>query len=597
MDIISAQSRDQLRLTVNVERKSLEESTRALRSRRNALAPISRLHPETLATIFTLLSAAAWHERSVHLEWIRATHVCRLWREAALNYPRFWSYINFTKLTPVGMAEILARAKTMPLHLNLEEDIYHYMARVESIGTYLYAHISHTSHLKIRGYLPATVVNRLVSPAPALESLSLSYASPGLHIIPDNFFSCTTPRLTSLKLDGYDVAWKSSLLKGLRILEIRNLSAKARPELNDWLDALNEMPQLKELSLRDATPVAPLAHPLISRTVSLPSLTHFTIDASAKDCALALAPLLLPTLTWLHVDIISHDEESEDVQLLIPYIARNVHVLQDIESIRSILIAGEQTYAEVCAWVMPDADVEVHNPATLGDMSRSACLMFSAIGKIWRNGVDTAILDALLTVICLNSVLTLTAHNYTRLSKEFWLRHASRLPLLEQARLVPTSVRAFREMLAEDTPPDGPRLPSLTRLILLYVTLTVPRTDHLGDMLIKRVEGVPVEFLDLSTCVGADCAIQVLSEIVVDVQKPLHAPRMTMEEFSKQVAITYEKVEEYDDWLRRPWYAWHGGMDDDEGDFEFKYKYKDDAGYDYQFDYNDIWRYEIYEGE
>jgi hypothetical protein len=114
--------------------------------------------------------------------------------------------------------------------------------------------------------------------------------------IPNNLFNCTAPRLTSLKLNKYDVSWKSPLLKGLQSLEILEPSAKARPELNDWLDALNEMSQLKDLSLQSATPVARLANPLISRTVTLPSLDYFCINSSAKDCALALAHLVLPLL-------------------------------------------------------------------------------------------------------------------------------------------------------------------------------------------------------------------------------------------------------------------------------------------------------------
>jgi len=141
------------------------------------------------------------------------------------------------------------------------------------------------------------------------------------------------------------------------------------------------------------------------------------------------------------------------------------------------------------------------------------------------------------------------------------------MPLLEQARLVPAAVSAFREMLAEDIllDSDGPQLPMLTKLILLDVRLTAIRTYHLGDMLIKRVEqGVPLEVLDLRTCIAADRAIQFLAEIVVDVQEPLNARQMAMEEVFKYVGIGYRDEVEYDDG-RRPWY---GNMDDAEGEDE-----------------------------
>jgi hypothetical protein len=393
------------------------------------------------------------------------------------------------------MAEILSRAKMAPLHLEADFTKWS-LAHLDVFQRLLEAHVSHTRHLKFSGFglHLSTVVRRLVSPTPTLESLSLSHKSP-LHtvpyaIIPDILLNCTAPNLTSLKLEKCNIGWKSPLLKGLRILEILNLSANARPELNDWLDALNEMPQLKELSLQSATPLAQLADPLISRTVTLPSLTHFRIDASAKDCELALAHLVLPTLTWLHVDVESHDRGGGDVLLVIPYVARNVYVLQDIEPIRSILIAGESERAEVLTWTTPGADVKVCDPDTLGDMSRSACLQFAAKGDRWNYGVDTEIFDALLTLLPMNSVSTLSAQNCTRLSKKSWLKHASRLPLLEQARLVVTTVKAFRGMLAEDTPLDsgGPRLPMLTKIILLEATLTA-RKDVLSARHTHRTRG------------------------------------------------------------------------------------------------------------
>ena len=580
MDAISAQSRNHLRQTVIDEIKTLEESTRALKSRRNELAPISRLPPETLGTIFTLLSASAWNERPVNLEWIRVAHVCRRWRDAALNHPRFWSYINFTKLTSAGMAEILARAKMAPLHL--EADVSRWMpAKTRAFEGQLETHISHTRHLSISGYLENPLA-RLSLSAPILESLSLSHIYLGFPI-PDNLFNRTAPNLTSLELEKCDISWKSPLLKGLRNLRILDISTKASPKLEVWLDALNEMTKLETLSLRSATPLAPLASPLISehsRTITLPSLTHFHIDAFAKNCAFALAHLVLPNLTRLHIDVKSHDKEGEDVRLAIPYVARNVDVLQDIEPIRSILIAGERTCAEVYAWAMPDADVKICDPETLGHMSRSACLLFTAKGDKWRNGVDSAIFDALFTHLSVDSVLTVTTQNRTRLSKEFCVRHAPRWPLLEQARLVPTSVGAFLEMLAEDTPPDGLRLPSLTRLIVLHVRLTSLRMYHLGDILIKRVEqGVPLEVLDLRTCVAADRATRSFSEIVVDVQEPVDAPPMTMEEFFKDVGIGYRDRVEYDDG-RSPWY---GDMDDGESEDEDEDEDEDEGEPDDEF--------------
>ena len=121
---------------------------------------------------------------------------------------------------------------------------------------------------------------------------------------------------------------------------------------------------------------------------------------------------MLPALIWLNVDAKSCDR-LEDMHLVIPCVARKIHGLQRTEPLRSILITGERTRAEVVAWTTPDADVKVFDSDTLSSASVSACLMFAATGMNWQNGTDTAISDALLTLLPVDSVSTLTAQNLT----------------------------------------------------------------------------------------------------------------------------------------------------------------------------------------
>ena len=559
-----AESRDHLLQAIDGEIISLEESTRALRSRRNALAPISRLPLETLAAVFFFLSPPATFFTSFHfnrygyfndyghLAWMRVAHVCQQWRETALNNPRLWSHINFTintvKLTPVAMAEVLARTKMEPLHLEADFSKFS-AAQLDAFGRQLEVHISHTRHLSIRGHLQSAL-DRLVSSAPTLESLFLAHSH--LHselsqaVIPVNVFNDTAPSLTTLELLNCDVSWKSHFFKGLRTLKIRGLSIEARPRLEDWLDALNEMAQLETLLLSNATPPAPPAASLISepsRTATLPSLTRFDISASARDCALALAHLVLPALTELQVNAESHDGGGEDVHLVIPYVARSLYRLLNTEPLRSLRISGKRTHVMVHAWTVPD-----DSQAGVPNLSFSASV-FVAPGSVkWLHGVDTAIADGLLTLLPVNSVSTLTTKDCTRLSKEFWLSHAPRWSLLKQVLLVPTAIKAFRDMLVEEAPPDGPRLPLLTKITLIYVKWTALRTFYLCDMLMERVEqGVPLEVLDLPLCVAADRAVQLLKEIVVDMHK--HPARMTEEPaaFNWNGGIGYSSEVEYYD--------------------------------------------------
>jgi hypothetical protein len=422
------------------------------------------------------------------------------------------------------------------------------------------------------------MLERLVSSSPTLEFLSLSHKScpPTQLVLPVDLFNCTAPGLTSLQLEGCDISWESPLLKGLQTLEIHGSSTEARPELEDWLDALNEMPQLETLILESATPLASLTPPISEplRPVTVPFLTKFHISSSAEDCELAFAHLKLPALTWLRVDAESHEKGGEDVQQLIPYVARNVCGLQGIEPLRSIVIYGKRKRAELISWSMADADVEFYNLkiSALECASAPACLMFTAKGSNWDEEVNIEILDSLLMLLPVNSVSTLTAKSRTGLDKEFWLDHASRWPLLKQIRLVPPAVKGFRAMLAEDIPPDGPRLPSLTNLILTAVGLTALRTFDLRDMLIERVEqGVPLEVLDLRECDVSDRAIRLLREIVVDVPQPFGGQIMRKEDpavFNLHGGIGYRGEVDYYEW---PWYGCMGP--------ESEYEYHDEYGY------------------
>jgi hypothetical protein len=103
--------------------KSLEESLRALKYRRNALSPVSSLLPELFAAIFSMLCLPGTSSQDGDLDYhhrarLRVSHVCHQWREIALNLPLLWSHVNFISesLSSVGIAEILIRAKSAPLH-------------------------------------------------------------------------------------------------------------------------------------------------------------------------------------------------------------------------------------------------------------------------------------------------------------------------------------------------------------------------------------------------------------------------------------------------------------------------------------------------
>ena len=180
-------------------------------------------------------------------------------------------------------------------------------------------------------------------------------------------------RLASAKPQQHyycDISWKLPLLKRLKCLEIFAPTRAARPELTVWLSALDEMPQLATLTLHSASPIAPPIYS-VGRTATLPSLTGLNILADPGDCALTLAHLDLPALTWLCVTA-THLPDSSELQNLLPHVARHAHGPQDTQALQSVLLFSTNNRADIFAWPMPDDNVEVHDPPTLSATPRVA---------------------------------------------------------------------------------------------------------------------------------------------------------------------------------------------------------------------------------
>jgi hypothetical protein len=184
-------------------------------------------------------------------------------------------------VSPAGATEMLTQSRVAPLYLEARVPLGHWdNARFTAFQGELQAHISHICHLGITAEYShlCKTIERLVSPAPTLEYLSLCSEENRERrvFVPNTLFDGITPRLSHLELHNCDFSWRSPLLKGLTYLEIRK-PTDARPSLSLWLDALDEMSQLVTLTLHSASPISPPFPFDVERTVTLPSLTNLDI--------------------------------------------------------------------------------------------------------------------------------------------------------------------------------------------------------------------------------------------------------------------------------------------------------------------------------
>ena len=524
---------------IQAEIRSVEESVRVLKLRRNALQPISSIPPEIFVAIFSYLCLpgipSLGGKPSRNCARLRISHVCHQWREIALNQPRLWSHVNFNAVSLAAAAEILNRAKSVPLYIETGVSGRYDDDRFVLFLKEVQARLPHTRHLSIStesfGTMYRGLKHVLVSPAPTLEYLSLFCEEDDNQRMADRqlsishtLFGGSTPRLSCLKLHNCNISWNSPLFKGLTHLEILTPYKMARPSLAVWLDTLDEVPQLKTLTLHSASPAAVHLPFDVERTVTLPSLTHLDISASLPDCALVSAYLDLPALTSLCLTGMDPPTNGS-VQDYLAYVVRHVHGPQDIRPLQSVLIRDHWDELDLLAWPVPDIDTFVHDPpAFLG------ATLPTRVKLSFRNIVThLELFETMMAALPLDGLLTLAAVDLkSSLSvdlkiQQFWLRLLPNWPLLQRVRLAPIVLRGFIMALLEDC--KVPLLPSMTELALAETTLDAGQTRFLCDALLKRVEqGVPLETLDLRMCRRDPyniVAVQSLSEIAIDILRPL----------------------------------------------------------------------------
>ncbi|KAG9223959.1 hypothetical protein CCMSSC00406_0004425 [Pleurotus cornucopiae] len=178
---------------------------RILREHRNADCSNTRkLPPEILSMIFGILNDQRPQYR--HSKWIELTHVCRTWRNTALNDPSLW--IDFVGVRPKWIPEIFARSKAAPLNLRYGHynDIPH---QVSFVFDHVAEHPERIKKLEIHSKGP--FLELLNKPVPFLESLSVTTTDV---TFPPDFLGGAAPRLTFVKCNGGlppDASWLANM--------------------------------------------------------------------------------------------------------------------------------------------------------------------------------------------------------------------------------------------------------------------------------------------------------------------------------------------------------------------------------------------------
>ncbi|KAI0063925.1 hypothetical protein BV25DRAFT_1823988 [Artomyces pyxidatus] len=294
------------------------------RRRRNASSLISRLPPEILAHIFSILAKPLPTHRG-RPGWVQVTWVCSQWRTVALEYAPLWHQVSF------GMGRrwseaFLSRAKSVPIHIDIDNRPEDSFATVKRRNKLTLKHISHAKKIyysdlgnlcDVGANLVREWFQKLTTPAPLLEDLCMGM---GFECsMPQNLFNQSAPMLRHVNLvNVIHFPWRSSFLRNLVTLNI--MMSPGRTEglassLGDVLDFLEQSPTLERLHLINCLPhmyrTRPTPRP--DKTVLLQRLAYLILSADIPTVLFMLKHLSVPHSATIKLGLVRPGQDSSNV--------------------------------------------------------------------------------------------------------------------------------------------------------------------------------------------------------------------------------------------------------------------------------------------
>ena len=321
--------------------KAVDATKQFLHSQRaclKAFAPISLLPPEVLARVFHFLvfeDPACSEEQN--LGWIRATHVCRFWRQVALDDSSLWATISGISEKTELIYAMLARSRNAPLDIDIHVDEH----SGRKVFNMFPPHFSHIRELRLHGpsILRTAVVHGIYLEAPALEHFELgvpidspiTFRSPG----GTRLFKGQAPRLRTVSLFQVLTPWPlipRGQLTHLKIVLFQEISADNIPscgDLNQLIDLLVNCPGLEILDLEHSLPPQLTQVPR-DQTIHLPCLSCLYLVGSSSRLTNLVKMLKLPSSTRLYLRCISENTSAHDDHLLLPVVSAQLQGLAPI---------------------------------------------------------------------------------------------------------------------------------------------------------------------------------------------------------------------------------------------------------------------------
>lgn len=277
----------------------------ALQSRHNAASLIGRLPPELLSHIFGMLSY-------IWPRWIRVTHVCRHWREVALDCTGLWSRITFSHSDFTQVK--LARSKRHPLTVEYDSNIAFASASHLAMALLSPDNLRHV-HLSGDASTFSGHLRRWKLPCASLETLSLRMRASTFDFLPSGFLGGPSgvPLLISLEHIFCHGPWRKlplgPSLTTLKLQEPCSLGSH-RPSVKDFSMSLQHMPLLETLDLHGFLPLKKaVLH--VESPVLLSNLQRLQVEDIPESLAQLFCIIRLPR-SATHLSVVFVPDEADD---------------------------------------------------------------------------------------------------------------------------------------------------------------------------------------------------------------------------------------------------------------------------------------------
>ncbi|KAG0696804.1 hypothetical protein DFH29DRAFT_836562 [Suillus ampliporus] len=482
----------------------LAESLCTLRSRRNALAYISSLPSELLATIFTYILEEQVFNRCRGVPRPGAPtceivmHVCRHWRQVALACPTLWAFIDHAPARRLTI--MLERSKTAALVVLYTSSHLHCIVQA----------LSQLPRIKV---LQLSVSSRDVDrisdclssqPAPLLETFKLYVLErPGIvRPISDAIFQGRAPQLRSVELIQCTFSWTSSIFSGLRTLNLRQTGAT----LSQLLSVLRRMPGLEQLMLEALSTSSGDAE--VFDQIPLTRLKSIALNSSTVQSTISLfSHLALPVDVKITLDL-TQLESPQSFYDLSSAMYKNHDESGPV--IRSLSISlMNKSFGVQLSTSMAFKCEQMWNPH---DDDTRLSLRFHCDTFI----IQPAIIFDMCRMVPHRYIQRLLVSSFLNLPADFWRTGSADLRGLASIHLNRNHIGGLIATLQSGGPQSSDiAYPSLHALELMYVNFGCDQPKALRDIVTMRARrGVGIRKLRLVDCWNLmDGGVQLLKAV------------------------------------------------------------------------------------